>query len=170
MAATVTRPALMPDGTDHAFRGFVHEFLAFADRLGAVRAGFAARLGLHGAGYTTLIAIAHLAAGDAMPGIAGLAAHLHVSAPFVTTEVARLQRAGLVDKRPHPHDARRVVLSLTTAGQDALAALAPIQAPVNDTLFAALDAAEFHRLAALLPRLIADGDAALALLQRETPP
>lgn len=170
MPGTVTRPALMPDGTDRSFRVFVHELLAFADRLAAVRGGFAARLGLHGAGYTMLIALAHLAAEAPEVGIAGLARHLHVSPAFVTNEIARLQRLGLVGKRPHPRDARRVVLSLTPAGEAALAGLAPVQAPVNDALFAALGAAEFRQLAGLLPRMVADGDAALALLQRESPP
>ncbi|SDB32882.1 MarR family winged helix-turn-helix transcriptional regulator [Belnapia rosea] len=165
MAATVTRPALMPDGTDREFRVFVHQFLAFADRLTSVRAGFAARIGLPGAAYTLLIALARLEA--EAPGIAALAAHLHVSTAFVTTEMARLQRLGFVQKRPHPSDGRRVVLSVTPAGRAALVRLAPVQAPVNDALFAALDADDFRRLATLLPRMVADGDAALALIERE---
>ena len=165
MAATVTRPALMPDGTDRPFRVFVHELLAFADRLTAVRAGFATRLGLPGAAYTTLIALAHLEAGQ--PGVAALAAHLHVSTAFVTAEVARLQRAGFVHKRPHPADGRRVVLSVSPAGRAALARLAPVQAPVNDALFDAVSADDFLCLAALLPRMVSDGVAALATLHEE---
>ena len=165
MPGTVTRSALMPDGTDGDFRILVQDFLAFADRLAAVRAGFGARIGLPAAAYTLLIALARLEA--EAPGVAALAAHLHVSTAHVATEAARLQRGGFLRKRPHPADGRRVVLSVTPAGRAALARLAPVQAPVNDALFAALSADDVRRLAALLPRMVADGDAALALLDRE---
>jgi MarR family transcriptional regulator, organic hydroperoxide resistance regulator len=165
MPLTATRPELLHDGSDRAFRVFVHEFLAFAARLEAVRSGFAARLKLSGAAYTTLIALAHLESEHPEVGISALAAHLHVSAAFVTTEIGALVRRRLVQKRPHPRDGRRVVLGVTPRGQALLDSLLPVQAPANDALFAALDAETFRHLAALLPRMIADGDRALILLK-----
>ncbi len=147
----------------------MHEFLAFASRLEAVRGGFAQRLGLPGAAYTTLIALAHLEREQEEVGISALAAHLHASSPFVTNEIARLVRLRLVRKQPHPRDGRRVVLRLTPRGHALLERLAPLQAPVNDQLFAALDTEAFRRLSALLPRLVADADAALTLLAASGP-
>jgi DNA-binding MarR family transcriptional regulator len=167
MPLTAIRPELLQDGSDRAFRAFVHEFLAFAARLEAVRSGFAARLKLSGAAYTTLIALAHLEREQPEVGISGLAAHLHVSPAFVTTEIGGLVRRRLVQKRPHPRDGRRVVLGVTPRGRVLLDSLAPAQAPVNDALFAALGSEDFRHLAALLPRMVADGDRAMNLL-RET--
>jgi DNA-binding MarR family transcriptional regulator len=165
MPLTATRPELLQDGSDRAFRVFVHEFLAFAARLEAVRSSLAARLNLSGAAYTTLIALAHLEGEQEEVGISALAAHLHVSPAFVTTEVGALVRRHLVRKRPHPRDGRRVVLSITPQGQTLLRSLLPVQAPANDALFAALDAGMFRQLAELLPRMIADGDRAVTLLK-----
>ncbi len=169
MALTTTNPALLQAGSDRAFRVFLHEFLAFASRLEAIRTGFATRLKLSGAAYTTLIALAQLERDQAEIGVTALAEHLHVSAAFVTTEIGALTRRRLVQKRPHPRDGRRVILGLTPRGQALLASLLPVQAPVNNALFASLDAASFQHLAALLPRLIADADHALALLKEPAP-
>ncbi|WP_149537989.1 MarR family winged helix-turn-helix transcriptional regulator [Siccirubricoccus phaeus] len=167
MPTHISRPALRPGGSDREFRVFIHALLAFAARLEAIRSGFAARLGLPGAAYTVLIAIAHLEAEDVAPGISALAAHLHVSPAFATMEVDRLHRLGLVEKGRHPGDGRRVVLSLSARGRAALAEQVPVQLLVNDTFFAGLTGPAFRRLSRLLPRLVADGDAALTLLRAQ---
>ncbi len=164
-APTVSRDALLQDGTDRAFRDFLHQLLAFSARLEAVRSGFARRLGLPGAAYTTLIGLSHLKRQMPEVGVKVLAEHLHVSPPSVTAEVNRLVQLRLVTKRNHPTDGRRVLLALTAKGEALLRQLQPVQAPVNDALFGALAPADFRRFGELLPRMVADGDAALALLQ-----
>lgn len=164
---TVGRPALMEGESDEAFRAFVHGLLAFTARLEAVRQRLGALTGLSGPQYTILISIAHLSRLGEV-SVSTIAGHLHYSGAFVTAEVGRLVKLGLIEKSPHPTDGRRINLAVTADGQDRLDRLAPAQAQVNDTLFAALGAADFDRLRTLLPGLIAGGDNALALLDSES--
>lgn len=156
----------MRGGNDAAFRTFVHGLLAFTARLEATRSGLAELVGLSGPQYTILISVSHLEeAGDV--SVSTVAEHLHYSGAFVTLEVGRLVKKGLVSKRPSTRDRRRVRLAVTDAGRDLLAELAATQARVNDTLFSALEASDLDRILDLLPGLIEGGDAATALLSYE---
>lgn len=53
--------------------------------------------------------------------ISDLAALDHCSQPTMTTQVRRLEDAGLVSRADDPHDARAVLISITAAGVVALA-------------------------------------------------
>ncbi len=46
-----------------------------------------------------------------------LAGHLHLDAGTVSAALARMERRGLVVRRRHPGDGRRVVVGLTAAGK-----------------------------------------------------
>lgn len=166
---TVTRPELLVDGNDESFRSFVHDFLAFSAMLTDIRAGFGEYLGLTGIQYTTLISIAHLQnRGDV--GVNAIAEHLHLSGAFITTEVAKLVRAGYVRKRTNSKDKRRVLLTITSAGRKLLADLVHVQAPVNDALFDALSAEEFMQLKGIMARLVPCASRALSLQSYLTEP
>lgn len=160
---TVSKPQLLVDGSDSAFRSFIHDFLAFSAIVSDIRAGFGERLGMTGIGYTTLISIAYLQ-GRSGVGVNAIAEHLHLSGAFITTEVAKLVRAGLVHKGVNAKDKRRVLLTVTPAGRKLLNELVVVQAPVNDTLFDCLSAAEFVQLGNMLARLVPCGVRALSLL------
>ncbi|WP_245286434.1 MarR family winged helix-turn-helix transcriptional regulator [Bradyrhizobium sp. ARR65] len=160
---TVSKPELMPDGTDIRFRQFIHDFLAFSARVDECRAYFGRRLGISGIAYTTLISIAHLE-GEEGVGVSRIAEHLHLSGAFVTIEVAKLVKAGLVKKRTNDVDRRRVLLTVTAKGRKMLDDLVSIQAPVNDALFDCLSADDFTRLSAIMARLVGCGDHAVAML------
>lgn len=43
-----------------------------------------------------------------------------VDAPYATLIVDKLESHGLVERRPHPEDRRRKLVSLTAAGRDAV--------------------------------------------------
>jgi DNA-binding MarR family transcriptional regulator len=127
-----------------------------------IRAGFGEYLGLTGIAYTTLISIAHLQ-GRTGIGINAIAEHLHLSGAFITTEVAKLVRAGYVSKRTNAKDKRRVLLTVTAAGRKLLADLVRVQAPTNDALFDCLSADEFVQLKGIMARLVPCAGRALAL-------
>jgi len=160
---TVSKKSLLAEGSDKKFRAFIHDFLIFAARLEAIREGFGTLLGLTGAGYTTLMAIAFLE-GEEGVGVHSVAGHLHLSGSFITLEVAKLVEAGLVVKRPNDQDRRRVLLTLSQKGREKLDALTAIQAPVNDSLFDCLTEQDFAFLQALMPKLVLCGEDALVLL------
>lgn len=160
---TVSKPQLLVDGSDGAFRSFIHDFLAFSAIVSDIRAGFGDSLGMTGIGYTTLISIAYLQ-GRSGIGVNAIAEHLHLSGAFITTEVAKLVRAGLVHKGINAKDKRRVLLTVTPAGRKLLNDLVVVQAPVNDALFDCLSATEFAQLRNMLARLVPCGVRALSLL------
>jgi MarR family transcriptional regulator, organic hydroperoxide resistance regulator len=165
-AQTTTKSELLIGGTDEEFRSFIHDFLAFSQMLTEIRAGFGEHLGLTGIGYTTLISISHLQGATGI-GVNAIAEHLHLSGAFITTEVAKLVKAGLVRKRVNATDKRRVLLTVTAAGRRLLNKLVEVQAPVNDALFESLTAEEFLRLKGIMARLVpcaANGVALLAYL------
>lgn len=162
-ALTVNASQLLVDGSDLEFRQFVHDALAFSSRLQAVRDGFARLLGLTGIQYTILISIYHLEF-EQRVGINTIAAHLHLSGTFVTTETNKLVKRGLIDKTRDGQDRRRINLSTTERAREDLSRLGRVQCHVNDAHFAPLSAQGFNRLRAIMPALVASTDRALRLL------
>ncbi len=161
---TISRPELQINGSDQDFRAFVHGMLAFAARLGAVRTGFAAAIGLTGIQYTILISVSHLEPLGEV-SVSRVAEHLHVSGAFVTIECGKLLKLGLLTKQPDPQDRRRVCLSITKKGAELLQRLAPLQAQVNDVLFGFLDGEKFRQFRGMVDRMTECGDQAVALLK-----
>ncbi len=160
---TVSRPEVLPGGSDAEFRTLVHGMLAFAGRLESVRAGFARLVGLSPIQYTVLISIAHLENnGDVSVNM--LADHLQLSGAFVTIETGKLLKKGLLTKQQHRRDRRRVSLKSTAKARRLLRSLSPTQVAVNDVLFEFLDAPRFRQLLGLVDPMTSCGDRALALL------
>jgi DNA-binding MarR family transcriptional regulator len=70
-----------------------------------------------GVGPTEMIALFHLfAEGTSTP--TELAARLQITTASVTELVERLSRVGLAQRAPHPHDRRKVILSLTASATE----------------------------------------------------
>lgn len=160
---TVSRPELLQDGSDDAFRGLVHDSLAFAARLQAVRDGYARLVGVTGPQYTILISIARLSKHEDV-SVSSVADHLRLSGSFVTNEVGKLVAAGLVAKAPDPVDRRRVMLEITEAGWARFDRLSAIQAQVNDVHFGCLSRDDFRELRRMMADLVVSTDQALSLL------
>jgi DNA-binding MarR family transcriptional regulator len=145
---TVTRPALLAGGSDLAFRGLIHDLIAYGHRLDACRDAFAAIAGISGAQYEILMLVSRaegLSVGE-------IAARLHRSGAFITIEANRLAAKRLLAKCADPADGRRVILKTTPRTLQALRRMAPRQRRVND-------------LRALAAELVACGDRAVTLLE-----
>ena len=162
---TTSLPTLLVDGDDGAFRQFVHDLLAFSARLQAVRDGLGAAIGLSGAEYTTLIAIAHLSANGEKVGINMVAEHLHFSGAFITIGVNKMVALGLIAKGVDSQDRRRVILRITPKARTLLNQLAPVQRPANDRLFDCLTVSDFERLSKRLPMMVDAADDVLRTLE-----
>jgi DNA-binding MarR family transcriptional regulator len=81
-----------------------------------------------------------------------------VDAPYATLIVDKLEAHGLVERRPHPDDRRRKLVTLTAAGHNAIAtADAILLRP--PAAFRSLPADDLGQLTGLLTRLL-DADAA----------
>jgi DNA-binding MarR family transcriptional regulator len=161
---TVNRPELLVDGSDDEFRALVHDALAFSARLEAIRAGYGQIVGVTGPQYSILISVAHLSSRGNV-SVVTVADHLHLSGSFVTTETNKLMKMGLLRKVVDPQDRRRVILRLTTKGQERFRELAKIQSIVNDQHFASLSRKDFFELRRIMAGLVESTDKALTLLR-----
>jgi DNA-binding MarR family transcriptional regulator len=92
--------------------------------------------------------------------ITELAASEAIAQPSVTTLVGRLERDGLVRRAPDPADARAVLVHLTDAGRERLAAMRASRAAVVEERLRALTADERALLESALPALdkLIDGE------------
>jgi DNA-binding MarR family transcriptional regulator len=160
---TISRPEMLVNGSDRHFRRLVHSLFGFLARHEAVRRGHAARIGLVGIEYTTLISIRHLDAEEGDVNVNRVADHLHLSGAFVTTITNKLLKRGLIHKSIDPQDRRRVKLQVSEKGDALLAELAPIQRQVNDVEFGCLNQTEFLQLLDMVERLIASSESAVRL-------
>jgi DNA-binding MarR family transcriptional regulator len=168
----VSKPELLVEGADTAFRGLVHDLMAFAHHIETCRDGFGAMVGLTGVQYEILMAVkrfqstdsAAVAVGTAGISVGQVAARLHRSGAFITLEVNKLVAKGVLAKADDPADGRRVLLSVSPAGEQLAQSLAPVQQQVNDVLFACLDSKRFERLRTLASELVGCGDRAAALI------
>jgi len=160
---TVSRPELLVQGSDRAFRSLVHGLFGFFARHEAIRSGHGARIGLVGIEYTVLISIGHLTVHEGDVSVNRIAEHLYLSGAFVTTVTNKLLQRGLIHKTPDPNDRRRVRLEISEKGWARLAELAPVQRQVNDIQFDCLSAGEFKQLSDMMERLIDSSNRALRL-------
>ncbi|MGT2431242.1 MarR family winged helix-turn-helix transcriptional regulator [Cupriavidus basilensis] len=158
-ALTITNPACLVDGSDSEFRHLVNGLLPFAARLLSVRDGFGSLIGLTGVQYSLIRSIAHLSAQGEVT-VNQLAEHLHLSGPFVTIETGKLKKLGLIDKKAHPEDKRKMLLTVAAAGTRLLSELTPVQQRINDVLFEGVNRTEFKVLCSVVDRLVANGDRA----------
>ena len=154
----------MPGGTDAKFRIFIHDFLAFSACVAQIRSGFGEYLGLSGIAYTTLMSVAFLQDTGEI-GVNELADHLHLSPAFVTIEVSKLVKDGLIEKRVNTRDRRRVLLTVSAKGRSRLEQLVALQIPVNDALFESVGGDEFLALSQTIQRLVVCGAHAQSLLE-----
>ena len=76
--------------------------------------------------------------------ISDLAALDHCSQPTMTTQVRRLEDAGLVSRTIDPADARAVLISITPKGVKVLAAVRADRGAVIDPYLERLDDAQRH--------------------------
>jgi DNA-binding MarR family transcriptional regulator len=160
---TVSRADLIVAESDHDFRHFLHAFMVFSRRLAAVRDFFASIIGVTPPQYEML---SHLReSGNGSLAVNELAARLHCTGPFITTESSKLEAQGLVRKRRDRRDGRRVLVALTAACESRFRRLAPMQTQINDVLFASITTEEFATLREVFPKLAHDGDRALALAE-----
>ena len=158
--ATVSRPALLVDGTDAEFRGLIHDLIAYGHRLDACRDAFAAIAGISGVQYEIVMLVSRAEG----LSIGEVAARLHRSGAFITIEANKLVARGILEKAADPADGRRVLLECNGKARALLERLAPYQRRINDVLFERLDARRFRQLRLLARDLVASGDRAVALL------
>jgi len=159
---TVSRAALLVEGSDAEFRGLIHDLIAYGHRLDTCRDAFAAIVGMSGAQYEILMLVSRAAG---LLSVGEVATRLHRSGAFITIEANKLVASGILEKVADPNDGRRVLLRANPKSRELLERLAPFQRRVNDQLFERLDAKRFRQLRMLARDLVESGDRAVAMLE-----
>lgn len=150
---SASNDALLEDGRDDRFREVIYALFVTATRFQDIREAFGREMGVTGAQYFVLMAIASHQAGGGI-GIRGLADYLHVAPSHATVEVNKLVARGLLAKRPHPKDGRRVVITLAPGGQAALEQVAPFRQRINDLLFDGFSRKDFLEIGRIFDRFV----------------
>jgi DNA-binding MarR family transcriptional regulator len=157
MPPTVSKSELLDeDGTsDRRFRQFLYDFSVLAAHLEFARAYLASQIDLSSPQYNIAMIIAQYQ-GAAGISVSDVAQHLHVTTAFITSEVGKLEQAGLVEKRQNPNDGRGVLLRLSAGGEAKALQIGPKRLLINDHLFRALSGEDFRQLARIAASLIDD--------------
>src|SRR3954462_14982182 len=97
---TVSRAALLVDGSDAEFRGLIHDLIAYGHRLDACRNAFPRIAGISGVQYEILMLVSR-AEGLSVSEVAG---RLHRSGAFITIEANKLVARGILAKASDARD------------------------------------------------------------------
>ncbi len=160
---TISRPELLVDGSDRLYRQLVHNLLSFLAIHEAIRDGIASCIGLGGIQHTILLSIRHLGQGKEV-SVRDVADHLELSGSFITAETAKLERAGLLDKKRSATDGRKVSLELTDKAMELFDSVAPLQRAIGDVQFGSLTRKQFRELVPVVSELVRTSREALLLL------
>lgn len=167
---TISNPSLLDAEGDGRFRQIVYLMVTTFGRLLDCRDAFGRAVGLTGSQYAVLIGTAYTQGSDGVT-IGQLADHVQLAATHVTTEVGRLCRRGLLEKRDNPQDRRSVLVRLTREGEARVRDLAPFVRDVNDILFEGVSDKGFDDLERFLTRFARQTERAIAEIRaREAGP
>jgi len=158
---TVSHPELLRNDSDDEFREMIYLIVEVLSKLSICREAFGRSMGLTGSQFAVLVGVAYRQ-GEQGVTIKRLADYVHLAATHVTTEVGRLQRKGLLNKRPGKEDRRSVLVSLTPKGESAVMSVAPFVKRINDLLFSGITARELAIARNMFTRLSLNSELAVA--------
>jgi DNA-binding MarR family transcriptional regulator len=162
---TISRKEFLVEGSDAQFRRSIYAMVQSVGRLLACRDAFGKELNLTPSQFVVLMGVAH-AQGSGGVTIRGLADHVALASTHVTTEVRRLEEAGLLVKRPSPVDKRSVRVFLQPRGQQEVTRVAPFIRLVNDVLFKDIDPEALNTAHHVARQLILNSESALAEIRK----
>jgi len=160
---TATRPALLPQNSDHALRKLLYDFFTVGGRLEEIRRQLAARIRLSGPQFTILTAIGELE-GTTGASVGQVAEYLHVTQSFITIEARKLAQQAYILKKPDSKDRRVCRLRVSRKGRSSLESLVPLLQRVNDVVFDLESRRQFEMLCATFDRLVESSARASALM------
>jgi DNA-binding MarR family transcriptional regulator len=154
----------IPPG-DAKLREFVADLYAAMSMMRLLRQEIAATLSLTSAEYSVLLAVWYLERENEMT-VRAIADHLHVAAAYVTSEITRLVKNGLLTKKPDKLDRRAVGVRLTKAARELLSQLEPMLREINRPLFNGLSVRDLATVHRFLQGIIEHGHEAIKTAER----
>jgi DNA-binding MarR family transcriptional regulator len=166
---SISHDEMLVDGSDEKIRRVLFLMRLASERLALFRETIARTVGLTGNQYTILLAIAH-APGDVGVTVREVARYTLMASTHVTTQVGALSRKRLVQKQPHGHDRRSVLLSLMPQGEKVMKQIAALRREFNDSFFVGISRASLLAAADFLEQVAANSERALPLLKHARMP
>ncbi len=153
---TVTRPELLPEGSDAVFRELINNLLLMSKQLQTLRTEMAEQLEVSEPQYRVFTTVLLLQAESGV-SVSAVANALHVTGAFVTAEAGHLVRMGLLQKATDEGDRRSVLLSVSDMGTARFQRFVDSLRTVNDELFRDFTQEEFLFFSGLVRRLVVNG-------------
>lgn len=154
---SISSKSFVSGGSDAEFRRLIYHVLSTSAMLLKSRERFAAYIGVTAPQYSMMVSIGE--AGSATIG--QIAQAIHVSSPFVTAEVGKLIKQGIINRQPNEADARSSLLTLSPHGRDLIHQLAPYRRTANDIIFGFLSPTEAQHFSKTVEQLYANCERAL---------
>jgi len=162
---TISRADYLERGSDEWFREAIYTTVRALRGLLACRDAFGRELELTASQFAVLMGVAYRQGRQGV-NIRDLAHHLATAQTHVTTEVGHLIQMGYLQKRPHPHDGRGVLVSLTAKGRRDVERVAPLVCRVNDVLFDGIDARAVKIASQVMGRIAENAEQVIIGLRR----
>jgi DNA-binding MarR family transcriptional regulator len=160
---TISRSEFLVAGSDSEFRTNIYALQFCAGRLLACREAFGRKIRLTPNQFVVLMSVARAQTDEGIT-IKELAEHASLASTHVTTEVGRLEDAGLLKKSPGRKDKRQVLVSLTSRGMETIERISPAIQQVNDMLFRGIDAKSFQIVGQVVRKIAENSSDALKLM------
>jgi DNA-binding MarR family transcriptional regulator len=139
--------------SDRAYRKFIFGLISLQNQMQRHADQFARYIGTNPAQFHMIM----IMAGTPDLTVSQVAQLMNVTSQFVTIEVGKLIRKGIVEKRPNERDRRSSFLNLTPKGKDLVRELAPVLRRANDLHFRSLTEERAGILTEMLHAIIEDG-------------
>jgi DNA-binding MarR family transcriptional regulator len=176
-AAAIGWPHMLVNGSDAEFRRMMRRLTVVMHRLREIQALAARAVGISGAALEMLFAIVEAdidggdaddESGDGSVALSEMSRRLSIGRANASELTDRLQRAGMLVKRPDPAYPSRRRVAATSAGRRAASEAAPLIRAAHNVAFAGLDARAFERLCRMATRLETGSAVAVDTLARRT--
>jgi len=150
---TISLDAFVKNGSDRAYRKLIFELLGLQNQMQRHSDRFARYIGTNNAQFHAIMIM------TATPDltVSQIAQLMNVTSQFVTIEIGRLIRKGIVEKRPNESDRRSSFLNLSPKGKNLVRELAPVLRRANNLHFRSLTEERARSLTEMLHAIIEDG-------------
>ena len=150
---TISLEAFVKNGSDREFRQLVFELMALFNQMQRHSDQFARYIGTNNAQFHVIMIMAQTP--DVTVG--QVAQLMNVTSQFVTIEIGKLIRKGIVEKRPNASDRRSSFLNLTSKGKNLVREVAPLLRRATDLHFRSLTEDQARTLREILHAIVEDG-------------
>jgi DNA-binding MarR family transcriptional regulator len=150
---TISLEAFVKNGSDREFRQLIFELMGLHNQMQRHSDQFARYIGTNNAQFHVIMVMAE------MPDltVSQIAQLMNVTSQFITIEIGKLVRKGIVEKRPNASDRRSSFLNLTSKGKNLVRELAPVLRRASNLHFRSLTADRVKILTETIHAIVEDG-------------